>query len=249
MSGRPVIGQIVAMGGGGFSMEPDNPLLDRYVLGLVERATPRVCFVPTASGDSADYVQRFLIAFGGHDCEPTHLSLFDPPREGLREFVLRQDVVYVGGGNTRNLLVLWREWGLDTILREAWQTGVVLAGISAGSLCWFDAGVTDSVKGMTADPIDDLSALTCLGFLPGSNCPHYDGEAHRRPAYHRLVGSGALPGGLAADDGVGLHFVGRELANVVSSRPDARAYRIELRDGAVVETPLATRYLAQDRRG
>ncbi|HET7093774.1 MAG TPA: peptidase E [Thermomicrobiales bacterium] len=230
---EPERGQIVAMGGGGFSMEPDNLLLDQYVLGLARAETPRVCFIPTASGDAADYIQRFTDAFARLPCQPTVCSLYAPPREDLRSFILAQDIIYVGGGNTRNLLALWREWGLDGILREAWRGGGVLAGVSAGMICWFEAGVTDSVPGATGDPLDDLNPLACLGFLPGSACPHYDGEAARRPVYQRLVASGALPAGYAADDGVALHYVGAELVRVVGSRPDARAYRVE-RDGPAV---------------
>jgi dipeptidase E len=236
-------GQIVAMGGGGFSMEPDNPLLDRYVLGLARAETPKVCFIPTASGDSADYTQRFTDAFARLPCQPTVCSLYAAPHEDLRSFILAQDVLYVGGGNTRNLLALWREWALDDMLREAWQSGAILAGISAGMICWFEAGVTDSVPGVTGDPQDDLSPLSCLGFLPGSACPHYDGEAARRPVYQRLVARGELPDGYAADDGVALHFVGTDLVRVVSSRPDARAYRVE-RDGAAArETVIVPDYL------
>jgi peptidase E len=146
-------------------------------------------------------------------CAPTQLSLFKPPTADLRAFVQEQDIFYVGGGSTRNLLVLWREWGLDTMLREAWEKGAVLAGISAGSLCWFESGVSDSVVP------GDFALLHCLGFLPGSNCPHYDGEPERRPVYHRLLAAGLLADGYAADDGVALHFVGDRLERVVSSRP------------------------------
>lgn len=235
-------GQIVAMGGGGFSMEPENLLLDRYVLGLVDREEPRVCFVPTASGDAQSYIDRFYAAFGELPCRPTHLSLFNPLTEDLRGFVQQQDIVYVGGGNTRNLLVLWREWGLDELLREAWAGGAVLAGISAGSLCWFEEGVTDSIPGR-------LTPLRCLGFLPGSNCPHYDGEVERRPAYQRLVAAGELGPGYAADDGVALHYVGTRLARIISSRPHARAYRLERLNDKVEETPLVPVYLGADGTG
>src|SRR5581483_2471160 len=145
--------QIVAMGGGGFSMEPDNPLLDRYVLDLARVASPRVCFIPTASGDAADYIARFTAAFERLPCRPNVCSLYAPPHEDLRSFILAQDIFYVGGGNTRNLLALWREWGLDAMLREAWQGGAVLAGLSAGMICWFESGVTDSVPGATGDPL------------------------------------------------------------------------------------------------
>jgi len=230
---------IVAMGGGGFSQEPDNPLLDRYILGLARDDHPAVCFLPTASGDAAGYIERFHAAFAPLPCTPTHLSLFDPPTPDLRSFVLAQDVVYVGGGNTRNMLVLWREWGLDRILREAWEGGIVLAGLSAGAICWFEQGVTDSVRP------GSLIAIAGLGFLPGSACPHYDGEEGRRPNYHRLVEGGALGAGYAADDGVALHFVDRRLAHIVSSRPKAWAYRVEKVGAAVREAPLRPRYLAK----
>lgn len=228
--------QVIGMGGGGFSMEPENPLLDRYVLEQAGKERPKVCFVGTASGDSAGYIGRFHESFRGLPCEPSHLALFQAPLGSLEEFVLEKDVIYVGGGNTRNLLALWREWGLDRILRRAWEKGVVLCGISAGSLCWFEQGVTDSIPG-------SLTALSCLGLLKGSHCPHYDGEAERRPAYHRLISQGKLSAGHAADDGVALHFIDGELRHVVSSRPAARAFRVGLRDGEVVEEPIVPRYL------
>jgi peptidase E len=231
--------QIVAMGGGGFSMEPDNLALDRYVLGLATGDRPRVCFLPTASGDTTLSIDRFYAAFFSLPCRPTHLSLFTPSTAEIRAFLLDQDIIYVGGGNTKSMLALWREWGLDQILRDAWQAGVVLAGISAGSICWFEQGITDSIPGA-------LTPLPCLGFLPGSNCPHYDGEVERRPAYHRLIGSGQLGAGYAADDGVALHFVGTRLARIVSSRPTARAYRLERRGTEVAETPLETEYLGRE---
>ena len=237
MTDQPPPRQIVALGGGGFSMEPDNLALDRYILGLARRDEPRICFIPTASGDAIDYIDRFYAAFAPMACEPTHLSLFKPPTADLRAFVQEQDVFYVGGGSTRNLLVLWREWGLDTMLREAWERRAVLAGISAGSICWFESGVSDSVVP------GDLAPLRCLGFLPGSNCPHYDSEAERRPTYQRLIAAGALPDGYAADDGVALHFVGDRLERIVSSRPHAKAYRLERHGDQVIETALPPNYL------
>jgi peptidase E len=208
---------IVALGGGGFSDAEAS--LDDFVLGLAAAARPRVCFLPTASGEAADYVVRFYEAFRER-AEPSHLELFGRPRRDIRDFLLAQDVVYVGGGNTANMLAIWSVHGVDAVLREAWERGIVLAGISAGSICWFEAGVTDSFG-------DELAPLRCLGFLAGSNCPHYDSEPERRPTYRRLVDAGELPPGLAAEDGVGLHFVGTELAEAISARPDARAFRVE----------------------
>ncbi len=240
---RNALPQIIAMGGGGFSMEPDNPLLDRYVLAISRREQPSVCFLPTASGDADGSIKDFYAAFARFPCRPSHLSLFNPPRADLRAVLLAQDVIYVGGGNTRNLLVLWREWGLDRALREAWEAGVVLTGLSAGMICWFEHGVTDSTPGLTGAAVDDLTALPGLGFLSGSSCPHYDSEPARRPVYHRLIADRVIGDGYAAEDGVALHFIEGELARVVSSRPGAQAYRVERHGEAAVETPLSSIYL------
>lgn len=223
-------------------MEPDNPLLDEFVLSLARRKRPRVCFVPTASADAAAYIARFYRAFAGR-CEATDLTLFDPsalPRNPSRtadlpSFVAKQDVFYVSGGNTANLLAMWRAHGLDKLLRRAWKAGAVLAGISAGMLCWFEDGLTDSFGGL--DALKDG-----LGFLKGSACPHYDGEPERRETYHQLI-AGGTPSGYAADDGAALHFVGRRLHEVVSSRPAAAAYRVTLRRRAAIEKRLPARYL------
>ena len=228
--------RILALGGGGFSVEPENPLLDRFALSLTGKARPRVCFLPTASGDAEASVAKFRFSFGALPCEPSALSLFRPHTADLEGFLLEQDLIWVGGGNTRSLLALWREWGLDRILRTAWERGIVLAGVSAGGICWFEEGITDSVPG-------ELRPIRALGLLPGSFCPHYDGEAGRRPAFHRLLAEGRLGAGWAADDGAGLLFEGTRLARVVSSRPAAMAHRLEALNGRVVETPLPAEFL------
>jgi peptidase E len=231
---RPI--QIVAMGGGGFTMEPDNPLLDDYLLGLTGKAAPRVCFLPTASGDSAAYIESFYQAFAGR-AEPSHLSLFGRTVDDLVAFLSGHDVVYVGGGNTANLLAVWRVHRLDAALRAAGEAGTILAGLSAGALCWFGSGVTDSF-GPRLAPLDGG-----LGFVSGSMCPHYDSDPTRRPTYQRLVAEGRLPDGVAADDGVALHFLGGALSAAVSSRPAAGAYRIERAGTSARETALPVRYL------
>ncbi|MET9274770.1 peptidase E [Kribbella sp. NPDC003557] len=230
--------QILALGGGGFSMEPDNPLLDDYLLSLVPTdRKPRVCFVPTASGDSEGYIDRFLAAFGPDRAEATVLSLFKRSVADLDAFVLDQDIVYVGGGNTANLLAVWRLHGLDSALEKAYRAGVVMAGISAGMNCWFEASVTDSFDTNGCGPLADG-----LGLLPGSACPHYDGEALRRDTFLNLVQSG-FPAGYAAEDGVALHFTNGHLANVVSSRPGAGAYTVLRGDTGASEERLPARYL------
>ncbi len=223
------------MGGGGFSMEPWNTLLDDFIISLTGKERPRVAFVPTASGDSESYTLRFYQAFAGRGV-PSHLELFRRSIADLHAFVLAQDVIYVGGGNTASLLAVWRAHGLDRVLREAHERGIVLAGPSAGGLCWFESGVTDSFG-------PGLARLDGgLGILPGSFCPHYDGEVERRPTYQRLVSEGLAPGH-AADDGAALVFSGTVLREVVSSRAGALAYRVERAGRDVVETPLPVRFL------
>jgi dipeptidase E len=226
--------QIVALGGGGFTEEPDNPALDHYVLDATGIERPRICFLPTAGGDNSSYVVRFYTAFSGGHCVPTHLPLFNRQVDDVRAVLLSQDVIYVGGGNTVNLLAVWRAQGIDRVLREAWERGVVLAGLCAGSMCWFEGGVTASF-GTTIAPLREG-----LGLLPGTNCPHY---RQRREAYLGALRSGLAPG-LAADDGVALHFVDRRLAAVVASRADRSAYRVGLAGDRVIEAPLRPVVLA-----
>jgi dipeptidase E len=221
---------IVAMGGGGFSMEPDNPALDQYVLGLARRENPSVCFLATASGDAEGYIDAFYTAFRTLPCRPTHVPLFARTPD-LKTVLLEQDVIYVGGGNTKSMLAVWREWEIPQLLRRAWDTGTVLAGVSAGAICWFENGLTDS-SGSGIHP------LQCLGFLPGACCPHYDGEVERRPALRRLIEAGTITNALALDDGAAVHFINTTLANVVSSRPHAHAYRVVPVNGQAVETML-----------
>jgi dipeptidase E len=153
----------------------------------------------------------------------------------LEGFILEKDIIYVGGGNTKNLLALWREWGLNTILRKAWNQGTVLAGVSAGSICWFDEGVTDSFG-------DGLESIKCLGLLKGSNCPHYDGELERRPTYRKLIKSKNIQPGVAADDGVAIHYIVQEVSKIVSSRPNAKAYRVSF-EKKLIEKELQTEFL------
>ncbi len=226
---------IVALGGGGFSMEPRNRLLDDYILSLARRRRPRICFIATASGEHPGYLHRFYRAFAPPRARPTHLALFERTVADLRAFVLKQDVIFVGGGNTANLLAVWRTHGLDRALRDAWSAGVILAGVSADAICWFDCGITDSFGGFQ-------KLRGGLGFLAGGFCPHYDGEVDRRPVLMRAV-RGGFPATLALDDGAAAHFIGTRLAEVVSSRRRARAFRVMRRGRRAIEEPLEVRCL------
>jgi peptidase E len=229
--------RIVAVGGGGFASTPDSPVLD-YVLAAAGKPRPRVCFVPTAGGDALPYVALFYRACLARDCEPSDTPLFERTGEDLREKLLAQDVIWVGGGNTANLLAIWRAHGVDSAMREAWEAGVVLSGSSAGMICWFEASITDSF-GPQLDALDDG-----LGFLPGSACPHYDGEDRRRPVFREAV-AGGFPAGYAADDHAALRFDGTELRECVAAREGACAWRVEPDgSGGATERALPTRQLA-----
>jgi dipeptidase E len=215
---------IVACGGFAF-----GTAIQDFILGLARG--PRVLFVGTATGDDPAYILTTYERLAGV-AQVSHLKFFPYPPTGLREFALSQDVIFVGGGNTANMLAIWRVHGFDAILREAWEQGIVLSGSSAGMICWFEAGVTDSF-GLQLEGMRDG-----LGFLPGSACPHYDGEDLRRPRYRELV-DGGFPSGYAAEDAVALHFEGTELAEAVTAFPDKLAYRLE--PGS--ETPITPRPL------
>jgi dipeptidase E len=227
--------QIIPIGGGGFYRDADNLELEKYIIRQAGGENPRVAFVPTASGEPDHYVASFYSAFLKLGCRPSVLTFFKRTPE-LRSFLLNQDVIYVGGGNTKSLLAVWRDWDVTEILREAWGSGIVLTGVSAGAICWFEQGLTDSFS-------DGLRPLDCLGFLPGSCCPHYDGEAQRRPSYHRLLASGEISAGIAIEDWTGVHFKGSEIYRVVAAKRGARAYSLRAVHGSVQEVPLPAEFL------
>lgn len=229
------IKQIIPIGGGGFYRDPENLELEKYVIRQSGAENPRICFVPTASGEPDHYIASFYSAFLKLGCRPSVLTLFKRTPD-LRSFLLEQDVIYVGGGNTKSLLAVWRDWGVGEILREAWESGIVLTGVSAGAICWFEQGLTDSFS-------DRLRALPCLGFLPGSCCPHYDGEPQRRPCYHQLLTANEIAPGVAIEDWTGVHFIGGAIHKVIASKRGARAYRLRVAHGSVQEAPLEAEYL------
>jgi dipeptidase E len=222
------MGHIVAIGG---LLTAGNERLVGYSLTLTGKTCPRLGYIGTASGDAEAYRTRFEQLAGCLACEPTTLPFFSRT-PNVAEWVRRQDVILVGGGNTKSMLAVWREWGLPELLRQAWENGTVLTGWSAGAICWFDEGVTDSHA-------DRLDALACLGFLAGSCCPHYSGEVDRRPAYQRLVASGRICGGIAIDDGAGVHFIEDRPQAIVSLGPQSGAWEVRENGGVAEELPLA----------
>ncbi len=220
---------IVPIGGGKFC---DG--LAEFLISLTGKERPRLLYIGTASAEDPEQALRSYDRFAGV-AELSRLEFFPWPPDDLRSTVLDQDLIFVGGGNTANMLAIWRVHGVDSLLAEARDAGVVLAGSSAGGICWFESGVTDSFG-------PQLEQMDCLGFLSGSFCPHWDDEEQRRPRYHGLLQEG-LAAGYAADAGVGLHFVNGELQGAVGCDEGTGAYRLEVVDGEVVETPIPTRIL------
>ena len=238
--------RIVAVGGGGFLMESSPSALDEYVVSLAHAKRPRICFVPTASGDSHEHIDKFYAAFSRFPVQLSHLAFFRKhmesaiPIDRFEHDLLDQHVIYVGGGNTRSMLAVWREWGLTKTLRAALKRGVVLAGVSAGAICWFEWGASDSVAaGARSAP------LRCLGFLKGSCCPHWRGEPHRRRDFHALVRSGALPPGFGIDDGAALLFDDGRLVEAVRGTANAEVVRVEIHGDRLRETAISARSLVQ----
>lgn len=207
---------IIAIGGGGFTHEPENPLLDLYVLNQSYKKNPKICLLPTANCNPELYTSYFEKSFSRFECQPSSLSLFAPHTADIADFLLSQDIIYVGGGNTKSMLAVWKEWDVDKILKDAWQQKIVLAGVSAGAICWFEQGTTDSIPGR-------ISLLSCLGFIKGACCPHYDSEPMRQSVFKSALQDGHISNGYILDDGVALHFNDDELKKAVSSAKEKKA--------------------------
>ncbi|HET6629500.1 MAG TPA: peptidase E [Woeseiaceae bacterium] len=224
--------------GGCFFVEPwQEPLLQRHLLSLAGVPVPRICFLGTANGDNPADIEQFYRQMGRHACRPSHLKLFEPHTDRFRAWFLEHDIIYVGGGATRNLMALWEEWGIVAALHDAWQAGVVLAGTSAGSICWFEGCITDSLPAR-------MLPLRCTGFLAGSGCTHYDARPDRPAAFRRYLLEGRIPfPGIATENHTALHYRGRELFEVVTARRGSKAWRLTRRGDAIVEAPLDARLL------
>jgi len=230
---------VLAIGGGMLMPRDSAPLQVQYAMELTGRPAPKLCVLNTAVGDDPSASLRVYDRLATTSARVRHLALFPMPNVADPEdLLMSQDVIFVGGGSVANMVAVWRVHGIDEILRKAWQAGIVLAGSSAGGICWFEGGTTDSF-GIKLRPFTDGLAM-----LAGSFCPHYNSEGERRPLYNRLVADGALPGGIACDDGTAAHFIDETMAEQVSDRPGMNAYRV-VPDGAggAMETPLPVRFL------
>jgi peptidase E len=230
---------VLAVGGGMLMPHDAIPLLVKYAMELSGQKRPKLCVLNTANGDDQSAYLRFYDRLAETPARVRHLALFPMPNvPDPEDFQLSQDIIFVGGGSVANMLAVWRVHGIDEIVRKAWQAGIIMAGSSAGGICWFAGGTTDSF-GVRLRPFTDGLAM-----LAGSFCPHYNSEAERRPLYQRLVAEGSLPGGLACDDGAAAHFIDDTLAEVVCDRPGATAYRVDPDgSGGSTEAQLQVRFL------
>ena len=218
---------IIAIGGGGFGANPGQGIIEAYILKQTKKKKPKICFIPTATGDNEAYKVNYYSTFTKLDCEPTHLDLFKRTPD-LKKLILNQDAIFVGGGNTKSMLAVWKDWGLDKILRTAYRNGVVMSGVSAGAICWFHQGVTDSWS-------SDLKIMSCLNFVKGTCCPHYDEEPERKPAVKKFLMSGKIKDVYAVDGGVALHIKDEKEFKSVVFRKDKGSYRTFLEKKEIVE--------------
>jgi dipeptidase E len=239
--------RVLAIGGGGFLMEDGPSPIDYYLLSLAQRAKPRVCFIPTPSGDLPEHLDKFYLAYSTALCDPSHLSFFRKPSErsvpldGFKEQVLSQDIIFVGGGNTKSALAVWREWGLDIVLRKALEAGVILSGMSAGAMCWFQQGLTDSFWGPEYQP------LTCLGFLSGGCGVHYSTDPKRRRALHAAIEASAIKPSIAIDDYAAALYCDGQVDRILSWRNGATAYQVSLQAGRANEVSYACEQIATEK--
>ena len=222
--------QIIAIGGGGFGRNPKNLDIESYIIDNARVSRPKICFIPTATGEDKSYIVNFYKAFSKLHCIPSHLEFFARTPD-LRNLILDQDIVFVGGGNTKSMLAVWNEWGLPNLLKQAYINGAVLAGVSAGAICWFNRGVTDSWA-------NSLKIMDCLGFVDGNCCPHYDEEEERRPSVHKFLKNGKLEQCYAIEGGCAIHCVDDEIQNAVSFAPNKKAFFITTHNGVITEKEL-----------
>ena len=224
--------QIIAIGGGGFGRTPGEGLIEKYILDQSEKDVPNICFIPTATGDNEAYKVNYYSTFSKLDCSPSHLDFFKRTPD-LKELILKQDVIFVGGGNTKSMLAVWKDWGLDLLLKEAYEKGVIMSGVSAGAICWFDQGITDSWA-------EDLKVMDCLGFIEGACCPHYDEEPQRKPSLNKFIIERLLKSCYAVDGGCALHIEDeKEFKSVVFSE-NKNSFLVEMKDNKVAEKPYST---------
>ena len=219
------IGEIIAIGGGGFGRNPNQPIIEKYILKQSDVEQPNICFIPTASAEDKAYIVNFYAAFSKLNCFPIHINFFQRT-PSLRSIINKQDIIYVGGGNTKSMLAVWREWKLDQLLLKAYNRGAILCGVSAGAICWFEKGVTDSWA-------SNLNVMDCMGFIEGCCCPHYDGEKDRKPSVEKFLKESVIDSCYALDDGAAIHYKDGKVHSAISFFKDANVYEVKCVDDQI----------------
>mgnify|MGYP001173678451 FL=1 len=222
---------IIAIGGGGFGREIKDLKIERYIVSQAKKENPSICFIPTATGDDQNYIENFYEAFNSLNCKTSHIDFFKRTID-LKKHILKQDIVFVGGGNTKSMLAVWREWELDKILYEAYTNGTIMSGVSAGAICWFDKGITDSWK-------EHQAILQCLKFVKGVCCPHYDEEPERIPFVSEILKSNKIDECIAIEGFCALHLVNDSPKNIVSFGNDSNCYNVNYIEKKIVHNQMA----------
>ncbi len=213
------IKNIVAIGGGGFGRSLGSLAIEKYIISLVKKKNPKICFIPTASGDNDLYKLNFYRAFSKLKCITSHIDFFSRT-EDLEEKVSTQDIIYVGGGNTKSMLAVWKDWNLHEILKKAYENGIVMSGVSAGAICWFDKGITDSYA-------DKLEIIDCLGIVKGIACPHFDEEKERKPYVYEIIQKEIIKSCICIEGNCALHIKNNiEYNSVNFSKANKKCLRI-----------------------
>ena len=221
--------QIIAIGGGGFGRNPGEGIIENYILEQSDANKPKICFIPTATGDDERYIESYYSTFSMLECDPVHLDFFKRTPD-LEDLILNQDIIFVGGGNTKSMLAVWRDWNLDKLLKIAYQNGTIMCGVSAGAICWFDSGITDSWE-------EELKIMSCLGFVKGVCCPHYDEEPERRPTVHELIKDQEMDSCIAVDGGCALHLINEDPYRSVAFSEKKNAFLVSMKNNLVDESP------------
>ena len=221
--------QVIAIGGGGFGRTQESNLIEQYILDQTSKTKPKICFIPTATGDLDSYIVNFYSVFTKLKCEPSHISFFKRTID-LQAHIQKQDAIFVGGGNTKSMLAVWRDWGLDLILKDAYDRGVVMSGVSAGAICWFEGGLTDSWA-------SDLKMMECMNFIPGNCAPHYDEEPERRPATKQFLENKSIDFMYGIEGGAALHFVDEIPNSTIQFKKNKYAYKVTLDGNKINESP------------
>ena len=221
--------QIIAIGGGGFGRVIKDLKIENYIKSQCKSDSPKICFIPTATGDDNQYIENFYKAFDSIGCKTSHIDFFKRTIN-LVEHIKKQDIIFVGGGNTKSMLAVWKDWGLDALLEEAYKNGVIMCGVSAGAICWFNKGITDSWA-------DDLAIMDCLGFVDGVCCPHYDEEPTRRPYVKDSLDNADFDECIGVEGNAALHIINEESYKSVNFGDNKNSYRISLKDNIVHEDP------------